>query len=239
MTQDPLSDDKLTELIRKLGHDMRAPLGSIISTSEMMGEGFYDPLTAKQQRANDRIQRNSQRVLAMLDDFVLYVKAQEGQLDLNPKPFEPRACLADWGKQVSATAEKKGLTLHLTTYEQVPANLLGDFAVIGRAVMPLLWNAVSFTAQGDVWVDSDWTEDQTWVIKVRDTGSGISPENVTNIFQPFWRGEERPQIATAGAGLGLAVAQALSNALKAKLTLEHTDSKGSTFMLALPLPLAE
>jgi signal transduction histidine kinase len=238
MNEAPLPSDKLTELVRKLGHDMRAPLGSIISTSEMLGDGFYDALTPKQLRANDRIQRNSQRVLAMLDDFVLYVKAQEGQLDLTPKEFEPRVCLTDWGKQVAPTAEKKGLSLHLTTQERVPNKFVGDFALIGRTVVPLIWNAVSFTAQGDVWVDSDWT-DQTWVIKVRDTGPGIAAEHVPHIFEPFWRGEERPQVATAGAGLGLAVARALAKSLGARLMLEQTNNEGSIFSLALPISPAE
>jgi signal transduction histidine kinase len=233
MSDNPLPNDKLAELVRKLGHDIRAPLGSIISTSEMLGQGFYDALTPKQVRANDRIQRNSQRVLAMLDDFVLYVKAQEGQLDLNPKSFEPRVCISDWGKQVESTAEKKGLALHLTSTENVPETLTGDYPVIGRALMPLLWNAVSFTSTGDVWVESDWV-DQTWLIKVRDTGPGIAAENIPHIFEAFWRGEERPQVATAGAGLGLAVAQAVAKSLGARLTLEHTDKTGSTFLLALP-----
>jgi len=235
MTVDPLPNHKLTELVQKLGHDMRAPLGSIISTSEMLGEGFYDALTPKQVRANDRIQRNGHRVLAMLDDFVTYVKAEAGQLDLFPRAFEPRVCLSDWGSQVIHTAEKKGLTLHLTTQEQVPATLTADAAAIGRAIVPLLWNAVSFTHQGDVWVDSEWS-DQTWVIKVRDTGSGITPDSIMHIFEPFWRGEERPQVATAGAGLGLPLAQAIAKVLGARLSLEQTSQKGSTFLFALPLP---
>ena len=234
MTEDPLPNDKLTELVRKLGHDMRAPLGSIISTSEMLGEGFYEALTPKQVRANDRIQRNGHRVLAMLDDFVTYVKAEAGQLDLFPKAFEPRVCLSDWGSQVIHTAEKKGLTLHLTTHEQVPATLTADSAAIGRAIVPLLWNAVSFTHQGDVWVDSEWS-DQTWIIKVRDSGPGMTLEKTPYIFEPFWRGDERPQVATAGAGLGLALAQASANVLGAHLSLEHTSDKGSTFSFVLPL----
>ena len=234
MSEDPLPNDNLTELIRKLGHDMRAPLGSIMSTSEMLAEGFYEPLTPKQVRANDRIQRNSHRVLTMLDDFVTYVKAASGQLDLSPKAFEPRVCVSDWTSQIKPTVEKKGLGLHITTYERVPAKLIGDFAVIGRAVVPLLWNAASFTHEGDVWVDSDWT-DQTWIIKVRDTGSGITPENIPHIFEPFWRGEERPQVATAGAGLGLPLAQAIAKVLGARITLDQTSEKGSTFSFAVPL----
>ena len=238
MTEESLSTDQLAELVRKLGHDMRAPLGSIISTSEMLGEGFYEPLTSKQVRANDRIQRNSHRVLAMLDDFVTYIKAEAGQMELLPKTFDPRVCLSDWEEHVKSTAEKKGLVLHLTTHEHVPTTLTGDYAAISRAVLPVLWNAVSFTPQGDIWFDSDWV-DQTWIIKVRDSGPGIKPEQIPHIYEPFWRGEERPQVATAGAGLGLAVARAITRALGARLTLEQTSEQGSIFTFALPLSPAE
>lgn len=232
--EEPITADTLIQLLRKMGHDMRAPLGAIISTSDMMAEGIYDPLTSKQARANERLRRNSRRVLAILDDFVTYVKADAGQIDPSPKPFDPRASLSEWCSPVRLEAEAKGLTFQLMTHEGVPASLVGDAALISRVITALLWNAIAFTAQGGIWINSEWVEN-AWHITIQDSGAGISPENAPHIFEPFWRGEERPQVPTAGAGLGLAVSLALVKLMKGQLLLKQTDAKGSTFCVQLPL----
>jgi signal transduction histidine kinase len=227
--------DTLIELLRKMGHDMRAPLGSIISTVDMMAEGVYDPLSPKQLRANERVRRNSRRVLAILDDFVTYAKADAEQIDLVAKSFNPRTSLSDWCRQIQSTCEEKGLVLHVTTKNCVPSHLIGDATVISRIVLPLLWNAVSFTSQGAIWIDSDWSDDQGWTISVRDSGTGIPADHIPHIFEPFWRGEERPQVASAGAGLGLAVSMSLVQLMKGELILEQTGLQGSTFCVHIPL----
>jgi len=231
MIEDSVFYSKLTDLIRTLGHDMRAPLGTIISTSDMLAEGFYEPLTPKQQRAAERVRRNGHRVVAMLDDFMTYVKAEARQIELSDKPFDPRTCLTEWCQPMIPTAQDKNVTIHVVTHERVPAMLSGDSAVISRAVIPLIWNAVIFTAQGDVHIEADWTQDEHWVIKVRDSGPGIPQAALPHIYEPFWRGEDRPQTPTSGAGLGLAVASALAKVLSGSLTLEQTGAEGSTFSL--------
>ena len=73
------------QLLRKMGHDMRVPLNTLISTGDMLVDGVYDPLTSKQAKAALRMQRNNRRLLAMLDDFMTYVKAYAGDLALYEK----------------------------------------------------------------------------------------------------------------------------------------------------------
>ena len=238
MPEESINTTTLIELLRKMGHDMRAPLGSVISTADMLADGIYDPLTAKQVRANERIRRNSRRVLAILDDFVTYVKADAGQIQLNPGAFDPRKELSECVEQVRSLAEEKGLVLHLTTQEQVPSSLVGDIALIKRVTLHLLWNAVIFTAQGDIRIESEWSDTHNWNISVRDSGAGIPGEHVAHIFEPFWRGEERPQVSTAGVGLGLAVSLSLAKLMKGQLVLEQTGAQGSSFRLSIPLELA-
>ena len=85
----------LIQLLRKMAHDMRVPLNTIISTGDMLAEGVYDPLTAKQAKAITRLQRNNVRLLAILDDFIAYVKADAGEMVLANKVFDPRTTLDD------------------------------------------------------------------------------------------------------------------------------------------------
>jgi signal transduction histidine kinase len=228
-------DSEFVELLRKMAHDIRAPLGAVISTSDMLADGVYEPLTPRQARANERVQRNGRRALAILDDFVTYMKADADQLDLTPTVFEPRVSLSDWCAPIQTAAEAKGLAFHLTTQETVPAYLQGDASAISRIVTALAWNAVAFTAQGSISIDSAWTSDDQWLLRVKDTGIGIPAENAPHIFEPFWRGEDRPQVPTASIGIGLALSSALVKLMGGKLLLTQTDSTGSTFSLFLPL----
>lgn len=231
----PNTTDDLIQLLRKMGHDMRVPLNTLISTTDMLVEGAYDPLTAKQSRAAVRLQRNSKRLLAILDDFVTYVKADAGDLLLTPKPFDPRDQLAAWCDQVRPSAEEKGVALTLHIAETVPAILVGDSPLISRIIPALLWNALAHTPQGEIQVIAEWTPDQMWQVCVKDSGVGIMPEDVRHIFEPFWRGVERPQMPTAGAGMGLPLSLAIAKLMGGNLTLNDTGALGSTFCLTLPL----
>ncbi|MCK6578770.1 MAG: HAMP domain-containing histidine kinase [Anaerolineae bacterium] len=237
-----LQDDPHTALVgmlRQMGHDMRVPLNTILSTADMLHEGMYDPLTPRQKKAVDRLQRNSQRLLAMLDDFLTTIKANAGDLTLKPERFDPRALVEAAAEKVRPFAADKGLTLRASTGAAVPARLLGDEKAITRALLALLWNAVAYTAAGEVALLAEWTADAAWTVAIRDTGRGITEDERPHLFEPFWRGEERPQIPTASAGLGLPLARALCEAMGGRLMLETTSAEGSTFRLYLPLSRAE
>jgi signal transduction histidine kinase len=227
------------ELLRKMTHDVRAPLSSTISTVDMLIDGIYGPLTPKQIRANERIQRSSRRALAIIDDFTTYIKANAGQIDLVMSPFDPHLSLCEWCKQIQPTCEHKGLALHVRITHGVPPSLRGDVAIIGRAVLSLLWNAVAFTSEGAIWIDSDWSDTLGWTISIRDSGIGIPEHHISRIFEPFWRGDERPQVPSSGAGMGLAVSLALVKLMNGGIILEQTGSEGSRFRLHLQLDRAE
>jgi len=221
------------QLLRKMGHDMRVPLNTLISTSDMLLQGVYDPLTAKQDKAVVRLQRNNRRLLAILDDFVTYIRADAGDMVLSPKPFDPRVQLEVWCDSIRPVGNEKGLAIRLSLSENLPTTLNGDEAVIKRIVQALLWNAVAFTQAGEIRVTSDWTANQQWLISVQDSGSGISDDDLPHIFEPFWRGEERPQMPTAGAGLGLPLALALTKSMGGQLFLKESTKQGSDFCVQL------
>lgn len=236
MTDSPpeLDGDLLVVLLRKMAHDIRAPLGAMISTSDMLMSGIYEPLTDKQKRAAERVRRNGMRSLAIVDDFVAYVKAARREYPLYPEPFDPREKLAFWGAAVKSAADEKGLTLTITTHEAVPPTLNGDAAAISRIVLALFWNAIAFTNAGTIQIESD-ANPPNWIITVRDTGAGIPADEVGHIFEPMWRGSHRTQLPIAGVGLGLALGRALATLMGGTLTLESNTPQGAAFRLTLPL----
>lgn len=223
------------QLLRKMAHDMRVPLNTLISTGDMLAQGLYDPLTPKQTKAVTRLQRNNVRLLAILDDFITYIKADAGEMALSSKIFDPRSCLEECRAPVNEVVQEKGLTLRITTAETMPSMLMGDESAVKRIVVALLWNALGHTTRGEIHILSEWTPDNRWSITVQDTGSGISDLDRPYLFEPFWRGEARPQLPTAAAGLGLPMSLAIAKVMGGDLTLKSTSSKGSTFRVTLPL----
>lgn len=228
------SEAEIIQLLRKLGHDMRVPLSTIISTGDMLEQGAYDPLTAKQQKAVSRLQRNNRRLLAILDDFMTYIKADAAELTLSPAPLDPRIQLEAWCDPVFQAGKEGGIVGRLVTSETVPALLTADETSFKRIVQALLWNALAHTTQGEILVTSDWTPEQEWLISVRDAGSGIADSDLPHIFEPFWRGEARPQFPTAGAGLGLPLSLALAKLMGGDVYLKETTPQGSLFCVRVP-----
>src|SRR4051794_24720781 len=172
MAGTPLSSADLLALLRQMGHDIRAPIGAVIATSDMLVEGTYDPLTEKQMRAANRLSRSSRRTLAIIDDFMTYVKVEAAEIVLTPKPFNPRASLQEWLTQVEQNSREKDLNYELVIDSSVPRQLVGDSNLISRIVFALLWNAVAFTPQGTIRLESTWSSEKGWGIRVKDTGTG-------------------------------------------------------------------
>jgi len=222
------------QLLRKMGHDMRVPLNTLISTTDMLMQGAYDPLTPKQEKAATRLQRNSYRLLAMVDDFVMYIKADAGDLIVTNTSLDIPEKLALWSNPAKLVMEEKGVTFTIVASDTVKI-ILGDETLLKRMIQALLWKAISFTTQGSIDLMVDSGSDGKWIIRVKDTGSGIPSDDIPHIFEPFWRGEGRPQVPTAGAGLRLPLARALARIMKGDLSLQETSPSGTCFCIELPL----
>ncbi|NDJ76794.1 MAG: HAMP domain-containing histidine kinase [Chloroflexi bacterium] len=237
-TDEPISLETPVRLMRKMSHDMRGPLSTLTITSDLFMQGAYGEVTPKQARAVDRIQRNSYRLLALLEDLMAYVKAEAGQFALMTETFPPNEVLNGVQQEIAqyVAQHDSQRPVHLALCEHIPPRLTGDPVAVRRIILALLWNAVAFAASGDIWIESCWTDAERWTVSVRDSGPGISPGDQPHIFEPFWRGDQRPQVPTSGFGLGLSMARALARLMGGDVRLEQSSPSGSTFLAALPLP---
>jgi signal transduction histidine kinase len=237
MTDETLDFARLVQILRHMAHDLRGPLGVLIATSDLMVQGGYGELNPKQEKAAKRLRRSSGRAIALLDDFMTYIKAEAQQLPLEIKAFNPQMLVAELVKTVQPEAQAKNLTIRIVNGENLPPDLWGDASLIGRVVLALLWNAVAFSEQGEITLCSSWDPaSSVWKLKVCDQGTGIVPDNVPHIFELFWRQAEQTQSATSGCGVGLSMARSVAHVMNGQLTLEKTGPQGSEFCLCLPLP---
>jgi signal transduction histidine kinase len=230
-----LSFDTPIPLMRQMMHDIRSPMNTLVATCNLLVEGAYDPLTPGQTRAVKRIERNSYKVVALLDSFLLYVRAVGKDYPLSLMPFVPQELIEGLIVKIRTEAENKGLTIIQNFASDLPAVLVGDSNAIGYALLPLLWNAVGFTETGTITVSTCWAESTGLEITVADTGVGIPHDAIDRIFEPFWRGNHAtPSVPTAGCGLGLAVTENLAIFMAGSVSLLETNETGSTFLLRLP-----
>jgi signal transduction histidine kinase len=233
---EPLSLATPVALMRKMSHDLRGPLSAITATSELFEEGAYGEVSEKQERAIQRIYRNGMRLTTILDHLILYITGESRDYPLYVQPFDPRAVLDAVVDQVKPALANRPVAIEITIGKTLPANLTGDVAAIRQILLALLWNAVGFTREGTIQVVSKWSTRTGWTIRVIDTGIGITPEAAPHIFEPFWRGAQTVvRVPSAGSGLGLAAARALTAIMSGRLKLEQSTSAGSTFRLTLPL----
>ncbi|MBN1680055.1 MAG: HAMP domain-containing histidine kinase [Anaerolineae bacterium] len=239
MPNEALDTDTLIKLIRTLGHDIRGTIAVITSTSEMLSREMYGSLTPGQSRANERIQRNSKRLVALINDFTGYVKAEAGQYPVVTRAFKVGDIFENLIKHVQPYLSEYECDIQTCITDPVPTTLCGDSEMIEEILQALLWNAITFTGSGTVRIQASWTGTNHLTIDVEDHGPGISPEDQAHLFTPFWRGVNRPKAPTAGAGLSLAKARAFVTLLNGQITLASTGPTGSVFRLELPLTPVE
>ena len=231
--QEPITLAQPVALLRHVNHDLRNPLNALMATANMLTDGIYDPLTTKQIRAVQRIERNAGRMLALLDDLIGYVKAEAGEYPLVIAAVDPRKLLDQVVATCAPVAKAKNLSFSASSDDTVPAIIQGDQAVVQRIILAVVWNAISFTPEGSVEIKSTW--ENGWLVTVKDTGPGIPASAVPHLFEAFWRGDVvGSPVPTGGCGLGLTMAHAFAQLMHAELCVKESSSQGGVFTFFLP-----
>jgi signal transduction histidine kinase len=190
----------------------------------------------------DRIEANSKRLLALINDILDIAKIEAGRMELVAQPFAPRALCETWQAQMAVLAEQKNLQFDIFVADDVPEVLYGDEGRITQIAINLLSNAFKFTEQGGVALTMAWEDallTPNWVIQVRDTGTGISEDFLTVIFDEFRQVDSSTRRSYGGTGLGLAIVRNLCTLMRGTVTVESVVGVGSTFTVTLPLPTEE
>ncbi|MDN3684597.1 ATP-binding protein [Vibrio sinaloensis] len=140
--------------------------------------------------------------------------------------FEPRA------------NEKKGIGFNLIELNPMPEAFIGDRERISQVLVNLVGNAIKFTHQGSVSIETDWQEGQV-SFRVRDTGIGIDQESMAQLFDPFVQADRTAKRNYEGTGLGLAICKRLVEMMKGELTVVSSKGVGSEFRVKIPLTTAK
>ncbi len=215
-------------------HELRTPLTSIKVLVENLFRGVYGPMLPEQTQHLDRVRINVDRLRRMISELLDLTQIETGRMKLSFTSVSLIDLVREAIDNLSPLAQDKFLSLRYTSPPEVPT-VMGDRDKIFQILTNLIHNAVKFTENaGEIIVTIGCREDGQIEVCVADSGCGISPEELGNIFLPFYRSAAKTS-DNRGAGLGLALTRHLVELHKGHLWAESTPNQGSRFYFTLPV----
>jgi len=218
-----------------VSHELRTPLNAILGYAEMFKEAVYGPMNDKQVNMADRIMKNTQRLLGLINDLLDQAQMEAGKLTIHNTPLKPAELLDNLHGLLDKAATDKHLRLTSEIDDDLPETLLGDPARLQQILVNLVNNAIKFTDQGEIRVRLTRATDIKWGIEVEDTGRGIPESELPFIFDTFRQVEGTATRVHGGFGLGLAIVKQLINLMSGDINVTSKIGIGTTFSITLPL----
>ncbi len=234
-THEDIEDLKGT-FLASLNHEIRTPLAGIIGMTDLLLESSLDD---EQREYVNAARLCAENLFEILNATLEYTALEGGQFTLDDSEFSVREMLDAAIAHHLGKAQAKNLPVFLTLDPTLPETMLGDAPRVRELLGHLIANAIKFTHSGKVEVrvrPETLPSQQHWlVIDVADTGIGIAPPILGNIFQSFEQGQRGLARSYPGLGLGLALARKLTELMGGAIRVESQEGVGSTFTVRLPL----
>ena len=229
-----------SRFLATMSHEIRTPITGVMGMVDLLGR---TPLSEEQESYVRTLGTSTQTLLTVLNDILDISKIEAGKLALEATGFDLPATVEAVVQLSLGAASAKGLALALECAREVPRRVTGDPARLKQVLYNLISNAVKFTEAGSVAVAvtvvARTPSAVRVAIEVRDTGIGMTPEQMGRLFQPFSQGDASTARRFGGTGLGLAISKRLVEMMGGRIEAKSRAGRGSRFRVVLPFPLAE
>src|SRR5687768_8139711 len=229
-------DEVKSRFFANISHELRTPLTLLLAPLESLLVQSRNPATgmsAQTQELLATMQANGMRLLKLINDLLDLVRLESGRMEVKPEPIEVEAFVRGLVQSVRNVADDKRIRLESQVAEDV-GTIMADRDKWEKILLNLVFNAVKFTpSKGLVEVRVERIGDELQV-QVRDTGMGISKENLPNVFSRFWQADTSAQRKFQGAGIGLALVKELVEVHGGTVTVDSEVNKGTTFTIRVP-----
>jgi PAS domain S-box-containing protein len=218
-----------------MSHELRTPLNAVIGLTSLL---MRSEMSEEHQEYVKTIQVSGEMLLTLINDILDISKVEAGELKLERHIFNLRKCVESAVDLVAPRAAEKQLELSYHVEPDVPCNVIGDVVRLRQVILNLLNNAVKFTEKGEVsftvrtgpHLDA---EKCLLHFTVRDTGIGVTPEQMKHIFHPFRQADSSTTRRYGGTGLGLTICEKLVSLMHGEFDVKSTPGKGSSFSFSI------
>jgi signal transduction histidine kinase len=221
-----------------MSHEFRTPLTSMTSISNILLSRLDGPLTAEQQKQVEFIRTSTRELTEMVNDLLDLAKVEAGRITISPEWFEMVDLFAALRGMFKPIVASGSVSLVFDEPED-DIKLYTDDKKLSQILRNFISNALKFTTEGEVRVTARLLEDDQVEFAVTDTGIGIAPEHVGNLFADFVQIDVRLQKRLRGTGLGLSLARKFAQLLGGTVAVESELGKGSRFSVRLPTKIAD
>jgi signal transduction histidine kinase/CheY-like chemotaxis protein len=222
--------------LANMSHEIRTPMNAILGLTTLLGK---TPVSDTQRDYLGRLDDAGKLLLHIVNDVLDFSKIEAGKLTLEHSEFALDDLLQRVSSVLATIARDKPLELVIRRAPDVPDRLVGDAVRLEQVLINIAGNAVKFTASGEVFVEVTLAHSSAERLEirfsVRDTGIGMSAQQIQQLFQPFRQGDDSMARRFGGTGLGLAISKHLVELMGGSIQVESTLMAGSTFRFTLPL----
>lgn len=227
-----------TSLFAQISHEVRTPLNGLLGFTQLLGR---TSLTTQQTGQVEQISRCGHTLLQIINDVLDFSRLETHATQLAAQPFDPVQVANEAVDMVSSIAEQKGVSL-VRDFPMGDIEAVGDALRVKQVLLNLLANALKFTASGEVAVRG-----RTLLLadgrpglylEVQDSGIGISPQDMAQLFQPFNKASDNTIRQYGGSGLGLAICKRLVDMMHGRIGVDSQPGSGSRFWFEVPIRAA-
>lgn len=226
-----------SEFLATISHELRTPLNGVLGFAQILRNAGLAP---EHSESVLLIQQSGQSLLTIINNILDYVKLESGKVSLCPESFDLRELVREVIDTVADSASTRGIALSFEPHESLPGRILGDRLRIRQVLSNLVMNAVKFTEQGSVRIESALESspgqdaESRLCFRIVDTGIGIPEDQQKNLFSGFCQLDGSMTRRYGGAGLGLALCRRIVSLMSGEIGVASQPGKGSIFWFAIP-----
>lgn len=222
-----------SKFLATMSHELRTPLNAIMAFSQMLQRKNKENFSTSQLEMIERIHNNGKNLLALINDILDLSKIEAVGLQLHPEELDLSLLIANTIDELRSLNSQKKLELEVKMNLQ-NTKIINDKTRIRQILVNLISNAIKFTEQGMVSIEANEISENHIAILIKDTGIGISANDMKHIFEPFRQINQSISRKYGGTGLGLAITESLIKMMDGHILVDSEVDKGSTFRVELP-----